>query len=1214
MKNKTRKKAILSLLAAMTLTCGTAVATAGYSPNFTWPEFVTAEESQVSGAAKIGDVEYTTFAEALEATKTMTGNVTMGIYEKVTLNTSLSGSYDSITFVGKTADAEIYLDVQGYITATGKKVSFTDLTLSKSAGGFIGNAGFMNVAFGVYDVVSVTYTNCYFANGAYASSGNVTFEGCTFKRSNDKYGLWAYGDVTTTVNNCTFDDYRGIKMYAEGAAKTVDLTVTNTKFSAVTDKPAIVLTYGESVTLAGNTYSDTGVFELDLDGSPNGTTVTSTDPITCMNDNGDCGVMVDGKIYKTVADAAAVANSGSVVTLLHNTTEDVTLPAGVSFDNNGYTAANVDALTGETDENGNPLTAIPSFTAVAKIGYNYYATLKEAFVALQAGGTLTLMNDATITEDWDCRNYGGTADYGRFTVPVTIDGNNHTLKFTGKINDGGNWYSVFRFEAAATVKNLTIDMSEAISVFQNRFSAISTKAGLAVEKCTFIGSTTYTKARAIIYGEGATTGSLNVFVDNCNFINWNYGVTDEMGGKDTAQSVTITNSTFDNSKAQLSVADKVTFNNNTVKDAVLNVKSYTNDAGLKVEAKDNTLEGDCAVQIDAEDSNINANIPAYAKMGSLYYMTVEELLAAITVANAENTYKLSDNVTLIGGALELPAGATFNGNGKTLTGTLTANGDLTFEGKTTVTTFSAGFYDRTFTIGADASLNIVGSSRLSVGWGNTFNIVGTIAQGTAKSADASALTPSLYVKEGLTIVGTGTNFNVTNALVKFDKYSSSKNSSASGTFNINVTNSIWEQTGSFVFSAPNPGFDPTFNFNLKDSVFNSTSHVVFAATNSNVVFDNSNVNVGNSQQLENRGTLTIKNNSVVHAANAESQNAGMPGTTIVDNATYVGTGTFTGAIVKDNSIGTLIVKNNATVELKGMEKTNVYLYTNDNSTLKIGDVEITEKDQEKNYKLTTFYLMSAYNFSLTVNKDALKANESLSLTVSIDKAFYSAEYTLTYDKDNFVCSADTDGDGKLFVTGLYKGEAGELATYNLVAKNEIASVDNFGFTVTGNVLQYADQALNDIANVITGDEVSVKVSLNYTAEVKLDYVNGYSLVLVKGDSEEYGYAYDGAKMFYVEAYEAYAILVAGEVDAATIDEKLSKSKDCETISQSYNVNAEYVTDGLVDLKDATAVYACSIKDFANVAAYMELYLRADVNGDYKVNVIDVNEVVKNYTK
>ena len=329
--------------------------------------------------AKIGDTLYYSFADALAAASTLTGDVTIEIYGKVTLAQSLSGSYDTITFIGKTDDAEIYLDVQGYITASGKKVAFEDLKLSKVAGGYMDNAGFMNLAFGVYDVVEVTYTNCIFLNGAYASSGTVLFDGCTFYRSHDRYGMWAYGNVDVTVQNSVFDDIRGIKMYAEGGEKVTNLTVTNTDFTKADQKPAIVLTYGQSVTLSGNTYPVKGVFELDLAGAPNGTPVTSDVPPTCVNDNGVCGVLVDGKIYTTVAQAAEVATAGSNVTLLHDSTETVELAMGVNLDKNGFEAAGVSV-------------AVP----VAMVDGVEYATLSEAFAAVTDDSqTVVILTDVT---------------------------------------------------------------------------------------------------------------------------------------------------------------------------------------------------------------------------------------------------------------------------------------------------------------------------------------------------------------------------------------------------------------------------------------------------------------------------------------------------------------------------------------------------------------------------------------------------------------------------------------------------------------------------------------------------------------------------------------------------------------------------------------------------------------------------------------------------
>ena len=453
---------LLSTFLAVTLVLGLNPGLAYATDNEEGVNGGTGSGTEAAQVAKIGNTAYATFDDAIAAAKGMTGGVTVEIYDKVTLNNSLSGSYDSVKFVGMDADAEIYLDVEGYITATGKKVAFENLILSKSEGGYIGNAGFMNVAFGVYDVIEVNYDNCTFANGAYASSGKVTYSECTFWRSHDKYGLWAYGDVEAVVDGCTFADYRGIKMYAEGAAKTVDLTVKNTDFTAVNDKPAIVLTYGESVALENNRYSSTGVFELDLDGAPNGTSVTSDVAPTCKNDNGACGVLVDDKIYTTVAQAAEVAVSGSTVTLLHNSAETVEFAEGVILEKNGYEAPGV--------------TKVQPPAPVAKINNVEFTSLQAAVDAAVNGDTIVLLadvnEDVTVTQKAD--------------VKITIDG------------DKNNFYG-----------SLTVDGR----------SAQYETAALNIENINFVANS-ITKDACInlgVSGDDNTRYTSNVTVSDCTF-------------------------------------------------------------------------------------------------------------------------------------------------------------------------------------------------------------------------------------------------------------------------------------------------------------------------------------------------------------------------------------------------------------------------------------------------------------------------------------------------------------------------------------------------------------------------------------------------------------------------------------------------------------------------------------------------------------------------
>ena len=446
--------------------------------------------------AKVGNTEYATIDQALAATKTMTGDVTVEIYDKVTFNQPLIGDYTSINFVGKDTDAEMYLDVQGYTTATGKEVTFTDLKLSKSVGGYVANAGFMNLAFGIYDVKKVSYNNCTFLNGACASSGEVTFNGCTFYRSHDRYGLWAYGAPSVTVEDCTFADIRGIKLWDEGKQKLGALTVKNTNFSAVTDKPAIVLTSGKSVVLEDNTYNaDKGTFELDLDGNPNGTPVTSDVAPVCVNDKGACGVLVDGKIYTTVAQAAEVATSTSTVTLLHNSTETIEFPMGVTLEKNGFEANGVTVV-------------VP----VAQIGEVKYETFQAALKAIGSGDVvINLLKDVTM----DITAWQTLAIGAKNTTSITIDGENGDNDFTltfNKLNSDWNHIATSNDNATKLIlKNLKLADSGKNNGPWNRYDH---NFACNVELTNVVSN------KALAFKAGATLNNVTINETGDNYAIW----------------------------------------------------------------------------------------------------------------------------------------------------------------------------------------------------------------------------------------------------------------------------------------------------------------------------------------------------------------------------------------------------------------------------------------------------------------------------------------------------------------------------------------------------------------------------------------------------------------------------------------------------------------------------------------------------------------------
>jgi len=302
------------------------------------------------------------FAAAIATIKSTSGDFTVvigtGVEVEFVNGMELNGSYSSVTFKGESDTSKITINqtAQGdYLEAHGKTVKFTNLILAKADAAWHPNSGHMGNYFSIQGG-TVTYENCTFPNGACTSGGTAVYNNCTFQNASE-YGLWVYDDALVTVNGGTIDSKKGIKVYSEDEASvTSTLTVQNATFTEnVTAKPAVAIGYAKSVTLLGNTYNNpTDVLELDsgsdadcegvdfvaedASGNDIASTLTAVDR---SNNNAPCGVLVDGKIYTTVTEAAADATDGSTVTLLHDSQEDVEFPEDVTLDKNGYDAPDV---------------------------------------------------------------------------------------------------------------------------------------------------------------------------------------------------------------------------------------------------------------------------------------------------------------------------------------------------------------------------------------------------------------------------------------------------------------------------------------------------------------------------------------------------------------------------------------------------------------------------------------------------------------------------------------------------------------------------------------------------------------------------------------------------------------------------------------------------------------------------------------------------------
>ena len=320
----------------------------------------------------------------------------------------------------------------------------------------------------------------------------------------------------------------------------------------------------------------------------------------------------------------------------------------------------------------------------------------------------------------------------------------------------------------------------------------------------------------------------------------------------------------------------------------------------------------------------------------------------VSEINTDETVSISETITLADGAVVYApnltasftseAGATVTVNAPNAS--LTAGGDLTFAGTNALKSFSASYYNNTINIGADASLEITGTGRVTIGWGNTFNITGSIEN--AKTTDKTTVTPSLIVPAGVSITGSGANVNVTNAYIVSGKDDTSKNSAANGVFNFNFINSIYDVAGKFCLSVPTSGCNPTFNMNFENSVMNVKSHAVFAAPISNVIFDNSDLNVGSS--MRNSGTMTVKNGSAVSVSGMiqAGENGGNDGTIIVDNATLDIECSSEGHAMDGLGNGKLIVKNGGSADVDYIKDSSITVDTSATLTSEnvLGESEI----------------------------------------------------------------------------------------------------------------------------------------------------------------------------------------------------------------------------------------------------------------------------------
>ena len=856
--------------------------------------------------------------------------------------------------------------------------------------------------------------------------------------------------------------------------------------------------------------------------------------------------------------------------------------------------------------------AVEPVSVVAQIGEHKYATLADAIAAAQSVDEIVIIADVELTETTE------------FPADKTI-----TLNLNNKEVSVADKNVVKNSGAALTIKNGTIKRTGTVAGY-----AVNVVSGtLEVEDVTIVGGL-YTSGTSLVATNTnisqASASRHAIYAYNCAVtINSGTYHNDNAGNAAVfaygSSVVTINNGTFsiDNGKQtfgwtsclldanaggkyvinggefkghfRVQANSAMEINGGTFENthneayaiygtAVVKGGTFTDDAAKKF-ATSNLADG---YEVDENGTVAKASV---AEVNGTKYTSLAEAAAA---AQAGDEIVMLANVTLAE-ALTLPAGITLNGNGKQINGTIIAAGDITFAGVTKAGDLDFAVGNTVVNIPAGASLQLNGSARMSIGFGTTFNIVGTIED--AKTADKATVVPSLVIP-GASFSGAGVKFNVTNAYISVPSSYCSTSKSASGTFDFNITNSIWESAGKLAFEEQS--VNAKVDFALVNSVLTTGSHLVFgtASGEEGVVIDNSYVNKGTSRQLENCGTMTVKNRSVVNGAVATSSNAKNPGTVIVENATYAVTGEFSGS---DLGTGTLVIKKdanvsvgsikdgaNVTVDATGMAAGDVVNFTADLSKF-AGELSVINNDKLE-AKIVDGKIVLAAKPVATVNgvgyatlEEAFAAaTEGATITLLDDatpalasqRAITKAavidlgDKTLTLTEDDLYFGTTTFQNGKIVVDSSVKPST---AVFWMFA-NQTLTFDNVKIVatgVTGTYLIGLDGNNSDL-NLLNGSEILVE---NTTAlDLDIICVNASTGNDIKVENSKVNVTNLDGRVFFRGNYT-----VAGnsEINLAGITKAGFRIEAGQTLSiegtSKVNITGE-PRDGGIHLTDASANY------------------------------------------
>ena len=603
--------------------------------------------------AKVGDTEYATLQAALDAAAAGTGNVTVAILADVNLT---GVDWNPVT-----------VSAPGYpvVTVEGNGKTIIGLNDMLFAGTWAGKSGLI--------IKNLTIANSAIVNdkddakgtvgvGAFIgypqASATITLENCHLKNSSVEGGHWTGGLIGMAGGYNGADGPVFMNLTIKGCSVTG---------STITGKGSVggVIGHGscaawtnvviEETTVSDNSITSTGSSNVKA-GAVMGTIGAAGQPTTVNGVTHTGGMSVSA----TVA-ANAVKSNGTEITTIYGrqgTETGMLYIAGGSYDKypieEGVAyAAPAKGYKIEKNTNGTyGIVEDPEYGKVAKIGNKYYATFEEAFAAVQAGETLTLLTDLNLS------------DILTINKSITLDGNGKTLTYTG------NGTSARAIDVPAnadakvnvTIENLTVDCTAS---YCQRGINYNEDGKLTLEGVTVKGTNvTYAlnlpgssdNAKVAINNSSLTGNiALNVWGENSTI---------------NAENTTFT--AVDNNTVEGYAAVKLNNDGTTsAEGSVITITGgkidVTGSACTDTEA---TSNGTSTGKINISNSTVvngkNAEMVAvirYADGNSYSFMTIED---AIAKAQAGDVVTLIRDITA-SAQININKNVTIDGNGKKLT-------------------------------------------------------------------------------------------------------------------------------------------------------------------------------------------------------------------------------------------------------------------------------------------------------------------------------------------------------------------------------------------------------------------------------------------------------------------------------------------------------------------------------------------------------------------